>query len=108
MTYDSFLVCLNKGGDEVVRAAKELWPDNGHIHITGEAISGPLPQGTAHVFAIAVERDNGPTLSTDIYAQLKERTGGDFTSIIVPLEGQMPVYGWNSRALWEWLRKVTG
>jgi len=104
LTYDTFLICLNRGGDEVVRAAKELWPENGHAHITGEAISG-TPEGTAQIIAVAIERVNGPTLSVNVYEKLKERIGQDFSSIIVPLGGA--IYGWNRRVLWEWLGKVT-
>lgn len=105
MTYDTFLICLNRGGGKVVRAIEELWPGNSHVHITGESISGSLPEDTAQILAVAIERENGPTLSVNVYERLKEQVGGDFHSIIVPVAGS--VYGFNRAALWEWLRKVT-
>ena len=105
MTYDAFLICLNRGGVPVVEAIKTLWPQNRHLHITGEDLSGPLPEGTAQILAVAAERKNGPTLSNDIYRELKEEVGTDFASIIVPVESTL--YGFNRAALWEWLSKVT-
>ena len=105
MAYDTFLVCLNREGGEVVRAVEELWPGNGHVHVTGESISGHLPEDTAQIFAVAVERENGPTLSVNVYERLKEKVGRDFHSLIVPVTGA--VYGFNRTMLWEWLRKAT-